>query len=159
VTVNPGGALTVVNSQITGGITANAPGFFSLCRTKVAGPTPAPTVTNAPVAIRVGDPAMGWAGNQFAGQVVLTGKFAVTFGANTVSQGATINKQRPWSDRRQGQQLVRYPGLQREQPAADQCRHGEHRGGQDRAMHRTLRRPANPQRVGASAERPGQCWA
>jgi hypothetical protein len=94
VTVNPGGALTTVSSQITRGISANAPGFFSLCATKVAGPTPAPTtaltVTNAAVLIRVGDPASGCAGNQFAGKVVLTANLAVTFGANIVSESATI---------------------------------------------------------------------
>jgi hypothetical protein len=94
VTVNPGGALTIVNSQITRGITANAPGFFSLCGTKVAGPMPAPTtaltVTNAAVPVRVGDPASGCAGDQFAGKVVLTANLAVTFGANIVSESATI---------------------------------------------------------------------
>ena len=94
VTVNPGGALTVVGSQIARGITANAPSFFSVCGSKVAGPTPAPTtaltVANAPVPIQVGNPASGCAGNQLAGQAVVTSNLAVTFGANVVSQGATI---------------------------------------------------------------------
>ena len=93
VTVSPGGSLTVVNSQINRAITANAPAFLSLCGAQVSGPPPgvALSVTNAPVPIRIGDPATGCAGNRFAGQVVLTGNLAVTFGANTVSHNATIN--------------------------------------------------------------------
>ena len=92
VSVEPGGALTIVNSAITRGITANAPSFFSICGTDVSGPPPATalSVTNAPVPIRVGDPATGCAGNRFAGQVVLSNNLAVTLGANTVSHTATI---------------------------------------------------------------------
>lgn len=97
VTVNPGGALTIVNSQVSRGITANAPAFLSVCGTQVSGPSPgvALSVTNAPVPIRVGDPATGCAGNRFAGQVVLTANLAVTFGANTVSHNATIDNNGP----------------------------------------------------------------
>lgn len=97
VTVNPGGSLTVVNSQVSRGITANAPAFLSVCGTQVSGPSPgvALSVTNAPVPIRVGDPATGCAGNRFAGQVVLTANLAVTFGANTVSHSATIDNNGP----------------------------------------------------------------
>ena len=97
VTVNPGGALTVVNSQISRGVTATSPSFFSMCGTQVSGPAPATalSVTNAPVPIRVGDPAAGCAGNRFAGQVVLSGNLAVTFGANTVSHNATLDNNGP----------------------------------------------------------------
>ncbi|HUR22396.1 MAG TPA: hypothetical protein VMZ73_00845 [Acidimicrobiales bacterium] len=97
VTVEPGGALTVVNSSITRGVTANAPSFFSMCGSQVSGPSPATalSVTNAPVPIRVGDPANGCAGNRFAGQVVLSNNLAVTFGANAVSHPATINSNGP----------------------------------------------------------------
>jgi hypothetical protein len=98
VTVNPGAALTVVNSQISRGITANAPAFLSLCGAQSSPPAPggvALSVTNATVPIRVGDPAAGCAGNRFAGQVVLTGNLAVTFGANTVSHNVTIDNNGP----------------------------------------------------------------
>jgi hypothetical protein len=97
VAVNPGGALTVVDSQISRGITADAPSFFSLCGAQVSGPAPgvALSVTNAGVPIRVGDPAAGCAGNRFAGQVNLSGNLAVTFGANIVSHNATIDANGP----------------------------------------------------------------
>jgi hypothetical protein len=96
VTVNPGGALTVVNSSITG-IVANAPGFFSLCGSGVAGPAPATalSVSNATVPIRVGDPATGCTRNRFAGQVSLTSNLAVTFGGNEVSHNATLDTNGP----------------------------------------------------------------
>jgi hypothetical protein len=97
VTVQPGGALTVVNSQISRGITADAPSFFSLCGAQVS-PTPsgtALTVSNAPVPIRIGDPASGCAGNRFAGNVSVTSNLAVTFGGNIVSQSATIDNNGP----------------------------------------------------------------
>ncbi len=97
VTVNPGGALTVVNSQISRGITANAPSFLSICGAQVSGPSPGPalTVTNANVPIRIGDPANGCAGNRFAGDVNLTSNLAVTFGANIVSNNININSNGP----------------------------------------------------------------
>jgi hypothetical protein len=93
VTVNPGGALTVVNSSIKGGIVANAPGFFSLCGSDVSAPSPATAlgVSGATAPIRVGDPAAGCARNRFSGQVSLTSNLAVTFGANEVSNNATID--------------------------------------------------------------------
>jgi len=99
VTVNPGGSLSVVNSQISRGITANAPAFLSLCGTQVSGPSPgvALSVANAPVPIRIGDPANGCAGNRFAGDVNLTSNLAVTFGANIVSNNVTINTNGPGS--------------------------------------------------------------
>ncbi len=52
-------------------------------------------MTNAAVPIRVGDPASGCAANQVAGQVVLTGNAGVTFGANAVSQGSTVENNGP----------------------------------------------------------------
>jgi hexosaminidase len=80
-----------------GSIVANAPGFFSLCGSDVfvASPATALSVSNATVPIRVGDPATGCARNRFAGQVNLTGNLAVTFGANEVSQNATIDTNGP----------------------------------------------------------------
>jgi hypothetical protein len=95
--VNPGGALTVVNSSISAGIVANAPGFFSLCGSDVSGPAPATalSVSNAAVPIRVGDPATGCARNRFVGHVSLTGNLAVTFGGNDVSHNATIDTNGP----------------------------------------------------------------
>ena len=97
VTVDPGGALTVVNSQISRGVVAISPSFFSMCGTQVSGPAPATalSVTGAAVPVRVGDPASGCAGNRFAGQVVLSGNAAVTFGANTVSHDATLENNGP----------------------------------------------------------------
>ena len=97
VTVKPGGALTVVNSQISRGVTANAPSFLSICGTAISGPSPGPalTVTDASVPIRIGDPATGCAGNRIAGQVILTGNLAVTFGANAVSHETTIDDNGP----------------------------------------------------------------
>jgi hexosaminidase len=89
----------VVNSQISRGITANAPGFLSICGASVSGPTPTPsaalTVTNATVPVRIGDPAAGCAGNRFAGDVNLTSNLAVTFGANTVSGNVNANTNGP----------------------------------------------------------------
>lgn len=92
VTVNPGGALVVVNSKISRGIAANAPGFLSLCGTQISGPSPnqALGVSNAPVPIRIGDPANGCGGNEFAGEVNLSTNLAVTFGANKASQNVNV---------------------------------------------------------------------
>ena len=53
------------------------------------------TGPDCPVPIRVGDPAAGCAGNRFAGQVVLMGNLAVTFGGNTVSHSSTLNNNGP----------------------------------------------------------------
>jgi hexosaminidase len=93
VTVSPGGSLSVVGSRITRGLTANAPSFLSICGTDISGPSPnqALGVANAPVPVRIGDPASGCAGNRFAGQVNLSSNLAVTFGANTVSHNVTID--------------------------------------------------------------------
>jgi len=92
VTVNPGGALSVVNSQVSRGITANAPSFLSLCAATVTGPPPNPAlvVSNAPVHVRIGDPAQGCAGNRFTGDVTLTANLGATFGANTVTTNVTV---------------------------------------------------------------------
>ncbi|MFN2506667.1 MAG: Ig-like domain-containing protein, partial [Acidimicrobiales bacterium] len=97
VTVNPGGALTVVNSKVAKGIVANAPGFLSICGSQVSGPPPGQAlgVSSAPVPIRIGDPANGCAGNQFAGTVNLNANLATTFGANAVSHSANINNGGP----------------------------------------------------------------
>jgi hypothetical protein len=76
----------VVNARISGGIVANGPAFLSICGSDVAGPSggPALSVSNAAVAVRIGDPATGCAGNRIAGTVNLTANLAVTFGANQV---------------------------------------------------------------------------
>jgi hypothetical protein len=97
VTVNPGGALTVVNSKISRTVTATAPSFFSMCGTEVSGPPPATalSVTGAQVPIQVGDPATDCAGNRFAGPVVLSNNLAVTFGANAVSHNAILDNNGP----------------------------------------------------------------
>ena len=96
-TVNPGGALSVVNSQVSRGMSANAPAFLSMCGVKVSAPSPgqALTVSNAPVPIRIGDPATGCAGNAFAGSVTLTANLGVTFGANTVYGAVAVNNNGP----------------------------------------------------------------
>ena len=97
VTVNPGGALTVTSSKISRGIVANAPGFLSVCGTDVSGPAPNPAlgVSNAPVPIRIGDPANACPGNRFAGHVNLHANVAVTFGANGVSHGLNVDNGGP----------------------------------------------------------------
>lgn len=97
VTVQPGGALTMVASAVTRGMSANAPAFFSLCGTDVSGPSPATalSVTNAEVPIRIGDPAAGCARNRFAGQVSVLDNLAVTFGSNQVSHNATFQVNGP----------------------------------------------------------------
>ncbi len=97
VTVNPGGSLSVVNSQVSRGITANAPGFLSICGTSVSGPSPSQSlgVSNAPVHIRIGDPAQGCAGNTFAGDVNLTANLGLTFGANSASNNVTVTNGGP----------------------------------------------------------------
>jgi uncharacterized repeat protein (TIGR01451 family) len=98
VTVQPGGALTVLTAKITGGLTANNPSFLSICGTEIAAPSTgaqALGVSNAAVPIRIGDPASGCAANRFAGTVSLTTNLAVTFGANSVSHPATIDNGGP----------------------------------------------------------------
>jgi hexosaminidase len=96
VTVNPGGALSVVNSQVSRGIVANAPSFFSVCGSQVAAPSTAPSqgivVSAAAVPIRIGDPAAGCAANRVAGDVSLTGNTAgLTLGSNIVSGNVTVD--------------------------------------------------------------------
>jgi hypothetical protein len=97
VNVAAGGALTVMNAQISGAVTADNPRFLSICGTGISVPAPdtALRVSNAQVPIRIGDPDSGCAGNQFVGQVTLTANLAVSFGANIVSHTATINSGGP----------------------------------------------------------------
>lgn len=98
VTVNPGGALTVVNAKLANGVTATAPAFFSLCGSEVTGQPASPTaltVTGAKVPIRIGDVASGCAGNRFAGDVVITGNLAVTFGNNIAANLVRIDSNGP----------------------------------------------------------------
>jgi hypothetical protein len=97
VVVNPGGALTIVDSRITQGVTVDAPSFLSICGSQIAGPPggQALGVSNAAVPIRIGDPASGCAGNRLAGDVNLTGNLAVTFGANIVSRHVSVNSNGP----------------------------------------------------------------
>jgi Tol biopolymer transport system component len=97
VTVNPGGALTVVNARISRGVVVDNPSFLSVCGSEISGPPPAQAlgVSNATVPIRIGDPATGCAGNRFTGQVILTANLGVTFGSNQVSHNATINNGGP----------------------------------------------------------------
>jgi outer membrane protein assembly factor BamB len=96
VRVDPGGALTVSGSRITNGVLASAPSYFSLCGSQVAAPAGNPSqgvvVTNAQSPVRVGDPAVGCAGNRVAGDVSLTGGIAgLTLGGNTVSGNARVD--------------------------------------------------------------------
>jgi hypothetical protein len=98
VTVQPGGALTVVGSTVSGGIFANAPTFFSLCgadvsRDRASGV--ALSVMGAPVAVRVGDPGAGCAGNRLAGHAVVSSNLAVSFRSNTVTSNATLDGNGP----------------------------------------------------------------
>jgi hypothetical protein len=98
VTVQPGGALTVLNGKIARGVTADNPSFLSICGSDVAPPSTgaqALGVSNAAVPIRIGDPATDCAANRFAGKVNLTANLATTFGANGVSHAATINNGGP----------------------------------------------------------------
>jgi hexosaminidase len=89
----------VVNSQVSQGITVNAPAFLTICGSAVSGPAPTPStalsVANAAVPVSIGDPATGCAGNRFAGDVKLTSNLAVTFGANTVSGNVNVNSNGP----------------------------------------------------------------
>jgi hypothetical protein len=97
VTVHPGGALTVLDAQISQGLTVDNPTFLSICGTVIGGPAPATalSVSNAAVPIRIGDPATGCAGNRFAGQVTLTANLVATFGGNQVTQAATVTSGGP----------------------------------------------------------------
>lgn len=92
VTVKPGGSLSVVNSQVAQGITADAPSFLRLCAAVVTGPPGglALSVSNAPVHLRIGDPARSCAGNRFTGGVTLTANLGLTFGANSVTGNVTV---------------------------------------------------------------------
>ena len=97
-TVRPGGALTVTNSKISDGITADNPSFFDLCGSDVTGSpsgSQALTLTNATVPVRIGDAAAGCAGNRFAGGVTVTGNLAVTFADNTTSGQVQIDTNGP----------------------------------------------------------------
>ncbi len=96
VTVDPGGALTVNGSRITNGVLATAPSYFSLCGSQVAAPVGSSdrgvVVTGARSPARVGDPAMGCAGNRVAGDVSLTGATTgLTVGGNAVSGNVTVS--------------------------------------------------------------------
>jgi hypothetical protein len=94
VTVQPGGAVTVLNAKIARGLVADKPSFLSICGSDISPPSTgaqALGVANAAVLIRIGDPANSCAGNRFAGTVNLTANLATTFGANSVSHAATIN--------------------------------------------------------------------
>jgi len=98
VTVQPGGALTVLNAKIHRGVVVDNPRFLSICGSDVAPPSTgaqALGVSNAAVPIRIGDPATDCAANRFAGRVHLTANLATTFGANSVSHAATINNGGP----------------------------------------------------------------
>lgn len=102
VTVQPGGALTVVNSQIYRGIVANSPDFFSVCGSDVSPPPPLATgqalsVSNAQVPIRIGDPAAGCAGNKWAGTVSLTANLATMMGGNTFARNVSVTNGGPGS--------------------------------------------------------------
>lgn len=106
----------MVDSQISRGITAEAPSFLSLCGAQGSGPAPAPavalSVTDAPVPIWVGDPAAGCAGTRFAGGTNL----AVTFGANIVSH-ATVDGNGPGEHGDQGQHRPATLGCSASDPA------------------------------------------
>jgi outer membrane protein assembly factor BamB len=96
VSVDPGGALTVNGSRIINGVLASAPSFITLCGSQVAAPNgnraQGVVVTGARSPVRVGDPAVGCAGNWVAGDVTLTGATAgVTLGANTVSGNVSVD--------------------------------------------------------------------
>ena len=100
VTVSPGGALKVVNSQIARGIVANGPDFFSVCGSQISPAPPLATgqalsVSNAQVPIRIGDPANGCAGNRWAGTVSLTANLATTMGANTFARNVSVTNSGP----------------------------------------------------------------
>lgn len=97
ITVRPGGALSVVNSRIRGSITADTPAFFSLCGSAVhhGSSGAAVTVANAPVPVRVGDPAAGCAGNELTGAANLTANLGGTVGGNSVTGGVAVNGHGP----------------------------------------------------------------
>lgn len=53
------------------------------------------SVANAQVPIRIGDPASGCAGNQWAGIVNLTADLATTMGANTFARNVNVTNSGP----------------------------------------------------------------
>ena len=96
VTVQPGGALQLVNSKVTNGIVVTNPSFLSVCNSQIAAPSGNPAqglvVDGASTPLRIGDPAAGCAGNRIAGDVRLTGNTGgLTLGANTVSGNMTVD--------------------------------------------------------------------
>ena len=96
ISVDPGGALTVTGSRITNGVLASSPSFISICGSQVAAPTGnralGVVVTGARSPVRVGDPAVGCAGNRVAGDVSLTGASAgLTVGANIVAGNVNVH--------------------------------------------------------------------
>jgi hypothetical protein len=100
ITVSGGGSLSVTGSRISGGIAATGPGFVSVCGSQVtssaASPGQAVAVSGATGTVRLGDPAVGCAGNQVAGALTLTGNAGgVTAGSNTVSGTITVNNNTP----------------------------------------------------------------
>jgi hypothetical protein len=92
VTVQAGGALTVVNSRFSKGLVITSPRFLSICGADISAPPPGQAlgVSGAAVPIRIGDPASACAGNRFAGTVNLTANLATTFGANQVSHASSF---------------------------------------------------------------------
>jgi hypothetical protein len=116
---------TEVRATTVHSISADAPMFLSLCGALVSGPAPgvALRVAGAPVRVRAGDPAAGCPGNRFAGEVILTGNRAVTFGANIVSHSVAIDGSGPgntWSKRTQFSAPSAAPATARRRPTAGQ---------------------------------------
>jgi hypothetical protein len=87
--VQPGAAVSIVNSQISGIISSDGPIAFTLCGTLAAHGV---TVANATGPVLIGDSTRQCAGNRIAGDVTLTSNVAgVDVGDNQISGTMTIN--------------------------------------------------------------------
>ena len=92
-------------SRITNGVLASSPSFFSLCGSHVSSPpgnrAQGVVVTGARSSVRVGDPAMGCAGNRVAGDVSLTGTIAgLTLGPTRFRATSESTTTRAWPSSR-----------------------------------------------------------
>jgi len=95
ITVSSGGALTVANSQLYKGVSANGATFVQICGSKLSPPdavTPAVNIVNSTGSVTVGDTAVACAPNTIAGSTNMSTNGAdLTLGNNTTSAGVTVN--------------------------------------------------------------------
>jgi hypothetical protein len=90
--VQPGAAVSIVNSQISGAISSDGPIAFTLCGTLAAHGV---TVANATGPVLMGDTTRQCAGNRIAGDATLTNNVAgVDVGDNQISGTLTVDATR-----------------------------------------------------------------